>query len=256
MKTFAAILMAVVIGCCYAKACQANDGGAPPDPTPVIIVPLKPTYSPLFVPLTPAPPSEASSKQPVDCGRQNFCVPTYRFVGEVDEESVQDAIAWLNKAKALVPAAIVIELTTRGGRTDHGFEMARTMEQLDVPVYCVAEYEVKSEGFAILQACKHRYMTPRTTLMTHKPFMVGVDPVLTLEDAENYVARLRSLARAHAQYCSKRMKISLAEYEARLVGKQDWNLDSTEALRVGAIDQIVSSVRDVRDTLRLTGQME
>jgi ATP-dependent protease ClpP protease subunit len=167
----------------------------------------------------------------------------------VKEESARDLIAWLKKAEEVNAGAVVIEITTKGGSIDDGFKIIRAMEDFKKPIYCVADYETQSEGFALLESCTRRFMTKRTTLMTHKPYVTEVSGPLTIERLEGILEDLRATASAHAEICSHRLKITRAQYDT-MVAFKDWSMDSEEALQVGAVDKVVTNSVSVLGSLR------
>jgi ATP-dependent protease ClpP protease subunit len=250
LATLPVVVILLFASCGHAgKPIDCGIEPPPPTPelTPAMLLPLM-TMNPLLS------PTQAEIPKPVpDCGGGRYCVPSYVFNATVDTDSVRDAVCWLEQAKKLNPKAILFELNTKGGGVDQGFRLIRALENAMVPVYCVAEHEVVSEGFAILQACSTRLMTRRTQLMTHQPYIPALSGAQHVEDLENALQDLRTTVSAHAEQCARRLKISRAEYDAKVSNKQDWFMDADEALKVGAIDVIAPSTPWVKSVLETFG---
>lgn len=192
------------------------------------------------------------------------CIPRVTYVGAIRFPGVLQAIKWLQAAQESGAQAVVIELNSPGGDIDSGFLLIRAIEDMRIPSYCVAEHEVASEAYAILQSCTHRMMTKRTQLMTHDisyslapvekdegtPKMLPIKPVSQATKLLNLTDNLGTASRAHAEQCQHRMKVSIREYLKHVSNGREWYMDWEEAVRAGAVDGIVDSVPALESYLR------
>jgi ATP-dependent protease ClpP protease subunit len=113
------------------------------------------------------------------------------------------------------------------------------LDKLGVKSACTVDGTAASMAFSVLQSCTYRYMTGRSTLMTHQE-KVGskAGHMMTegqLQDAANMVHADNIAAAAH---CVHRMKITMQEFLDK-VNNREWWITAAEALKVGAVDQIV-----------------
>lgn len=183
----------------------------------------------------------------VECG-EGYCVLRVIFHGIVTDEAVTRITEWLEAAQVAGAKAIVIELTTKGGSLDAGFALVGAIENVRVPTYCVADYEVLSIGFAILQACSHRLMTKRTQLLIHEPRLDGTRGGVA-QEMKNVSENLRTATRAFVEHCQRRTKPSVATYLAHIEGGKEWFMNWEEALKLGVVDRTVPNGRWVEETL-------
>lgn len=179
-----------------------------------------------------------TSAQTPKCGEGSACVPFYRLEGAITDFTALDTLAFMQATKRIKAKALVIEINTPGGSVEEGFRIIKAIEGLGIPVYCVVDNQAMSEGFAIFQACSRRYMTKRSRIMTHRPYLMNVPPIQTIEELEENLHALRTSALGFATHCQRKMRISLAEYNEKVAGL-GWHLNPDEALKVGAIDGII-----------------
>lgn len=186
----------------------------------------------------PLPPLE----RPKSLARGERWVPLLRFANvSVTDESVAKISALLDQASRSGVDAVVLEMATLGGSVPAGQEFARAIERVPVPVHCVADGQVMSMGFYVLQACDYRYMTRRSTLMVHEPHFGGEVPGHQL-DLKNNADYLRKTGDAMAQHEGRRLRVGVDGLKARIEHGQDWFMDADEALSQGAVDEVVGTV--------------
>jgi ATP-dependent protease ClpP protease subunit len=138
--------------------------------------------------------------------------------------------------------AVLIVIDSPGGEVDAGRRISRDIENSPVPVTCVVDGEADSMAFYVLQSCSVRAMTARSVLMTHEVVQLIVGPVLfTAEELENLVAATRAESEALFHHCSSRLRVSPAEYKRRTRRGRRWWMTAAEALRVGAVDEVLDS---------------
>lgn len=178
------------------------------------------------------------------------CVPLVRFTDQaVTEASVERVEGELQSANDAGAGAIVLELATPGGSVGAGQEFARAIERSHAPVYCVVDGVTASMGFYVLQSCRGRYMTKRSSLMMHEPSIESGDGGKQ-EEYENSRRALHAISEGMLEEESARMKISQEEAGRRIAGGQDWWQDWREALEVGSVDAVVESVESAQQQLR------
>ncbi len=167
---------------------------------------------------------------------------TFNVFEEIDDDMAKDFSKWMDSAKNNGVTLVDIKINSPGGSVDAGYSMARKMEGLDkqgVKSNCTVDGTAASMAFSILQSCTYRYMTARSTLMTHQE-KVGskAGHMMTegqLQDAANMVHADNIASAAH---CVHRMKITVQEFLDK-VNNKEWWITADEALKVGAVDQIV-----------------
>jgi ATP-dependent Clp protease protease subunit len=240
-----AIVLALLLVAFGLSGC-AHKPTATPKPVPGVVGQPFPAFLPFALPAMPPPPPPKVTCPPI--GR---CVPVYVFEDEVNDESSEQARAWLKAANEAGAKEILFVIDTPGGNVEAGIELIKDMEKSTVPISCVVDHKAFSMGFAILQGgCSRRLILKRSRLMAHQ---VGATGMLAGHSVvfRNAGADLESEDKAMAEICSAKLKITRAEYEARIAGGKELWLAWEEALSIGAVDEVVTSVEAVRlDLLR------
>jgi ATP-dependent protease ClpP protease subunit len=154
----------------------------------------------------------------------------YMLVGDIGEDEVVFFAVWL--AKANNPRILI---HSGGGIMDAGLAIM-TMVKQHGRVRCEVRGFAGSGAFGVLQTCAHRAMASSSRLMTHEPrrFAGAVDrygAADILRQFDYSTPLWNGLMRA-------RLKVTREEYESK-VRRQDWTMDAKEALRVGAVDEIL-----------------
>lgn len=163
------------------------------------------------------------------------CRPTYsRFylTGMIGDEAAEALKDFLSTAKN--PEIVI---NSNGGFMDASIEIASTLAKRH-DVRCVVKGNAKSGAFAALQSCKVRLMTKGSVLGTHEPRFQAVGGSLERVETALLLMRLEASTKLWNALCGWRLKITAAEYEAKVKG-HDWTLDSAEALKVGAVDGVM-----------------
>lgn len=190
------------------------------------------------------PPSTNSSPDSgaEEPGRKIAWVHITGSITEVGAVVFQNAITELMKKK---PEILVVELHTGGGSVDAGFDMTKAIEALTIPTVCLVDGDALSEGIYILQACDVRLMTARSTLMVHEPYIeMRVDSV----HLDAAMKRQKALTHAWTSHVARRWKIT-SKHLREIIAIGDWYINSDEALVQGAVDGVVPSVQEVKDSL-------
>jgi len=212
-----------------------------PAPIPTIVLPTPPGLPPDLQRMLRllGDDDEDSAAPSQSCPKGGECVLPYRFSEPVTRGSVKKLESFLASAVKAGADMVMLEITTPGGDYDAGHEAARLIENSAAFVVCVADERVASMGFYILQSCDRRLMTERTVLMAHQVAAMTPDMSMNLFEIEQVSNRLRALEFAYAAHCTRQMKITRAEFQARVTGGKQWWLNAQEALRYGAVDAVV-----------------
>lgn len=159
-------------------------------------------------------------------------------LNEVTQDSVDSLIDNLHQLdKSSKVKEIWLKIDSPGGSVPDGNRLIDSMEQLHKKIVCVADHQAMSMGFFILQECPVRYMTKRTILMIHEP-AINPGPEKT-SSLENDVEFMKALTTSLLQTSSQKMKVSVP-FLRRKIKNHDWYMDWKEAVKVKAVDKIVS----------------
>lgn len=150
------------------------------------------------------------------------------IAGPVTSYSVLPILEYLTKNKSPV-----LVINSPGGEMDASIMIADAIKAKG-GVRCFVSGLAASGAFAILQACSFRAMSKDSLLGSHEPSMAVNTPFDRFE-SRAITERLEASTKAWNDRCRARLKVSQAEYEAR-VKQSKWNMDASEALRVGAVD--------------------
>jgi ATP-dependent protease ClpP protease subunit len=135
--------------------------------------------------------------------------------------------------QALVqPQALFVYLDTGGGSIEDGLRMVQLLHQR--PYRCIAQ-RAHSMGFALLQACKYRWVLPAASLMQHQPWVHLEGELPHLQARLAYVAQLeQQLVQLQA------VRLGLAAEDFRHRTSHEWWLTGQMAVAQGAADAIVA----------------
>jgi ATP-dependent protease ClpP protease subunit len=174
-------------------------------------------------------------------------VPKLWFNAEVTEESVSQAIQVLDAVKEAGAEAVIIEFNTPGGSIGAGFQLSKKIEDLGIPVVCVVDGMSASMGTYLLASCDVRIMTKRSFLMYHQP-STGTQG--QARDLKNALSALEAIEGGFLEHSASKMKISVADLAAMVSGGKEWWMNWDVALAIGAVDCVVSSVKEVTSSYR------
>lgn len=220
---------------------------------------LKPQITVTALQVSTPPEEPATGFVPGPTGHPHW-VPHICLTGDINEGMQRALTATMRatdelfdaKDDAGYPEAMVIELNSSGGNVDEGFLMAKAIEDVDFPVVCVVDGDAMSTAFYILQSCDYRVMTKRSNLMAHEPAFVTTNFVGRGLDWTNKAEALRTAARGMAEQESRRMKVTVEEFQRRTAFGQEWHFTWEDALKYGAVDLVVDRVRPVVGSMRMT----
>lgn len=179
-------------------------------------------------------------------------VPKIRFDAKVTEGTVQYFLNAFEQVVSTKPEVIILEINSPGGGTEAGFKMMKVIEDSPIPVVCVVDEHAYSMAFRILQSCTLRFMTRRAQIMTHDTYFESVSGPATRTSLRLLLKQLDNDHLAETEHYCRRLKVSLKE--CREKSEREWWMTQQEALKVGAVDGVVQSVKIVVDAYRTTGK--
>lgn len=163
-------------------------------------------------------------------------------IGDVDDRSMAYVLGKVQERVAAGDRVVMLRIDSFGGSVFAGLDFIKNMDEVrkrGVRVECVVDSKAMSMGFVILQSvCDRRLMTRRSVLLAHEAAS-KIEGNAT--ELESEAAFLRALSKALAGVCADRMGMTLADFEARIAGR-DWVMASDEALAVHAVDGLVNAL--------------
>ena len=168
------------------------------------------------------------------------------LVGPVTTELASKVATGIIQAAERGDKVVVIHIDSPGGSVYAGQVLSKIMEAAPLQVVCKVDGMAASMAFYLLQSCDLRLMTERSILMAHEPSL-QISGRGNKDWFKAHYEELLVLGEAMGRHQSRRLKITHEEFMRR-IDNRDWNMDSTEALEVGAVDAIVSAVEYPRDS--------
>jgi ATP-dependent protease ClpP protease subunit len=180
-------------------------------------------------------------------------IPGIRLSGAIDDDMLQ---AFKKRLANLDPESegIVIEINSGGGDVDSGKDIIWLIENLPVPSICVVDGDAASMAAWISQSCDVRVITKRSMFMIHEPLTGGVMSGQPTE-WKNRLDYIEALTRAMCEAFGQKMLIDPAAIRDRIQGGRVWEMNWREAWEWGAFDEVVDRAIDVKQSLRVLGQM-
>lgn len=130
---------------------------------------------------------------------------------------------------------ITIFIHSPGGGVGCAFAAVSAIEASKTPVVTVAVGEAMSGGFLILLAGHERYAQRYATLMYHELSSAVMGKSAEVREYGEYLERLQQRI---SDYVTSNSGISAAELDECHLRKQDWYMDTYEALELGVVDGI------------------
>lgn len=230
MRLLSLLVVALTFGC----ATPVQESKAPEVSKPVAKPAVKANRAPVALKIDYRPDT------PNRVARVVFDVP-------VTDESAGIMVEIIEVANEAGLDAVVIEFDTPGGSVDAGIKLGKAIEQSKTDVICIVDGMAASMGMYLLQSCHERIMTPRSLLMAHQPWMMGMGGE---RDFDNGSKMLSALGKALSEHICAKVKLPQAECKAKFDNGKEWWLTHQEALQVGAVDLVVASVPDTVVCLR------
>ncbi len=242
-KILAAVTLLLALVISHTACHAADEEDAPTQPT---FVPSRPQ--------APAPDRDLSDLMKMLTGGEDDvkkvpalvctskpCVFGYRLFDSIDDEAATKLGAFLEAAAAAKADTVMIEIHTGGGSLDAAHEISRSIENAPLTVACIVDGHAYSAGMYILQSCDVRVMTKRSSLMIHQAaLMVRQGARLTQQSMDQLKVHITIATRGYVEWCAHRMKVSVADVLKRIDNGGEWYMSWDEALKVGAVDKVVS----------------
>ena len=178
-------------------------------------------------------------------------VPHIILSTEIDDNTAQQAIAAFDAADMMKVKTVLFEINSPGGSVDAGFLIAKAIENSNANVICVVDAMAASMAFYILQSCDIRVMTDRSLLMAHEPAIragIGGKSEDWRKQGNGIADLLEALTKSMNHHMARRLTISYEEFSKRIHNTEYW-MTAEEALKISAVDQVVASVKEVKEIL-------
>jgi ATP-dependent protease ClpP protease subunit len=153
-------------------------------------------------------------------------------IGEIAAGNLDEAASVLTEA----PDVVMFTIDSPGGSVRVGLAFIELMKQAQARgtvIHCTVDGMAASMAAVIFERCDVRLMKRDAALMFHTVSISGVEG--NQWEIERLAQYMAGLNKRLAILASVKMRISLAEYEAR-VRDFDWWLGWEEAIAVGAAD--------------------
>lgn len=126
------------------------------------------------------------------------------------------------------PRASFVYLDTGGGSVEAGLRMVQLLQQR--PYSCIVQ-RAHSMGFALLQACKNRWVVPSASLMQHAPWLKLEGELPHVQARLAYVAQLEQQL---VQLQALRLQMDAEAFRQRT--QHEWWLTGQMAVAQGVAD--------------------
>lgn len=191
-------------------------------------------FDSIFAPERPKPVLEPKK------GKNYY--PLIKLTGEIDQNKASDIVYLIKEANDQKAKGIIMEIDSPGGSVPDGYDIVKAMEESEIPVKCVVDFEAASMAFYILQACQERVMTKRSVAMAHELRLSGLFSGLPNE-WKAVAEMMAAMQEALIQHCIKKMNVTSEEFRERTDGGKQWWFSYKDALKYGAIDEAVDNVK-------------
>lgn len=164
---------------------------------------------------------------------------TIQIFSDIDNNMAQQVVQQIIGFAAHSDDPVSIQINTRGGQVLHALAITQIMEAVSVPVYTLALGQVYSAGVIVLAAGTKRSALFGTNFLVHE-FRTGsgdapYSSVLCHQRCDEWVyQRLLNFFHAHTKLTKDVIKNKFLS--------QDYYFDETEALSMGLIDKVVSTI--------------
>jgi ATP-dependent protease ClpP protease subunit len=200
--------------------------------------PTSPTTDTVGIPIC-RPPAEGPDRGEVFVYSMQVDHITIQFRAGIREGNVTRFVRLLAEAQKHRPQYVLVRLDSPGGIVEEGRRMARAIEASPVPVLCLVTGEAASSAFYVLQSCAYRMMVPDAQLLAHEIYQPWAERIDRYA-AKKFYDDLEKDALPFIEYETRRLRIPRDEFIAK-TKERDWTMNATEALAVGAVDEIVEA---------------
>jgi ATP-dependent protease ClpP protease subunit len=147
----------------------------------------------------------------------------------ITKESVSNVVYEINKVYN--KSSLYLILDTVGGEVEHGMKIINEIKKYNISCVAIRAY---SMGFAILQACKKRYVLPDTTVMQHQisfgiqgEFEKIKSHMVLTQQYENYLVQLQM----------NRIRLSYFDFTSKI--DNEWWIFGENIIFENVADEIV-----------------
>lgn len=160
--------------------------------------------------------------------------------GEINDDSSNTIIACLLFLDSQSNEKISLYINSPGGSVNAGLQIIDTMNFIKSPVETICLGSAMSMAAVILLAGKkgQRYALPNSEIMIHQPSGGFQGTEL---DVQIYANRLNKLKDKLYEIISSNTKMSIEEVIKK--SERDCFLSSSEALKLGIIDDVLTSIK-------------
>lgn len=130
---------------------------------------------------------------------------------------------------------ITVFICTNGGDVDASFAVVSAIEASVTPVTTVAIGKAMSGGFLILLAGHQRYAQKYATLMLHDVSSGIIDTATAIREYSEYLEVLQDKIK---DFVLANTNIPESELDNCHLRKQDWYMNTAEALDYGCVDDV------------------
>ena len=161
----------------------------------------------------------------------------YEFTGDVDDDSVGEAITALSEWRARSKDDITLRLSSPGGYVIPGlalYDYVLGIRREGIKVYTVALGWAASMGGILLQAGTKRYIAPNAHILIHNVASTARGKLPELEDEVDFLKRLEDRGSA---ILAERSTMTVAQIKKKM-NRRDWWLGAEEAVTLGFADDL------------------
>lgn len=134
---------------------------------------------------------------------------------------------------------IQLVINSRGGYVDDGLALMGTIQLSKTPVYTIGLGMAASMALFVLISGHKRFMHGMATTMYHD---ISTGYYATLEQHRRHQQESERQAMMLDRYLVSRTKIRQAQLNKVRSEVRNWYIDAPEALRLGVVDEILSTV--------------
>jgi ATP-dependent Clp endopeptidase proteolytic subunit ClpP len=171
----------------------------------------------------------------------------YRFIGEVDSDSVNRCVKKLTQWSRLDPGCdIEIIFDSPGGAVIPGlalFDYIRSLSNAGHHITTGATGMAASMGGVLVQAGDHRWMSAEAWMMIHRAAFGAIGKTFEIEDKVEWIKRIEG--RIVSIFCAN-SKLTPQKVK-RNWHRKDWWLSSNECLELRLIDEITGGFNEGMD---------
>lgn len=161
--------------------------------------------------------------------------------GEVETDTMKDAITFVLKANVLYDSPISLILNTLGGSASDGFALVDAMTMSKLPIHTVGIGNIQSMGMLILSAGAkgHRTITRNATVMAHQFSNTLEGKYHELESSFSSMVYLKN---QFIQHFKRHSKMTEKQINDIVFGPTDRYLTPAECKKYGLVDEVIDEL--------------